>query len=103
MEQLKWLIEYKDYVPHLSKNWRYILLPITIVWFLAQFVIFSFFGFTLGYVAALMGVFISLFEMPEDRDWDIVIRLFVLPIIAPFIWWYKYFKYGEYGVLLSKD
>lgn len=98
------VLKERDDVPKIkSKTWRFILLPITIIWFLFQLIAFSYAG---GHVCLFLGVggiIFSVFSMPDEREVIFLLSLLILllPIFAPFLWWYKYFKYGEYSVLIQ--
>ena len=92
---------YNEDVLHMSIFWRIVLFPIFSIWFLFQLAVFSCFG---GVMIFILGFFSSLGcigsknwreDLPEHLGFT------VMPIIAPFIWLYLYFKYGQYCTLFD--
>jgi hypothetical protein len=92
----------KEHILHLSLLWRFLLFPIMIPWFLFQLFALSFFC---GMALMMIALFSFLIIM-GSKDWKEECKdslgMFFLPIIAPIIWWIRYFKYGEYVTLFDE-
>ena len=88
-------------VLHLSIFWRIILFPIFSIWFLFQLFVFS---FVAGIPIFMLGL-LSIIGEIGHRNWEEkVVESFgymTMPITAPFIWLYFYFKYGQYCTLFA--
>lgn len=104
---MKELIEFlnkprKDII-HLNIFWRLILFPIIFVWwFLFQLFVLSCFC---GYLSIMLGIvtMISAFGSSDwQDDFSAGIGFILLPIISPFVWLYRYFKLGEFNVLIEE-
>lgn len=80
---------------------KVLLMPFMVVWFAIQLFMCSFIGGGILVVLAIMGLLSEIFKKPEDRDWGTPLSFLILPIAAPFIWWYRYFKFGEYNLLIE--
>jgi hypothetical protein len=81
--------------------WRIILSPIMLIWFGMQFVILSCFG---GAFVFVIGFIVLLGSLPykdsgEHRSTAIFFMLF--PFIAPFVWLYRYIRFGEFAPLMN--
>jgi len=75
---------------------RVILIPIMVINFLFQFfiaIIFQMFGM---FMALFMSIMMIITPTDEERDWSLVIYVLTFGLKFPFIWWYRYFKFGEF-------
>jgi hypothetical protein len=76
---------------------RILLSPIFIFWWLIQLIIFSGIGGIISLFFGSMGLFFNLFFKENDN------KMFLLYmfgwVIGPFVWWYRYFKYGKIKIL----
>ena len=85
--------------PRITMMWRFILLPLMIIWWFLQLLVFSGFGGIVCAIIAFVGFFSELGKKSEDRDFESGLFMLLTPIIAPFVWWIRYFKFGEYNPL----
>jgi len=101
-EFFKYINTPKKEVIHLTIFWRIVLFPIIFIWwFIFQLFAFSLFG---GIFVVLMA-FGSMLTAFGSSDWkeDFIegVGFLFMPIIAPFIWLYKYFRLGEFNTLFE--
>lgn len=85
--------------PRVSFLQRFYLLPIFFIWWCIQLLVYSICG---GAFILMLGVPTLLLEFgkkKEDRNWGDSFHFISVPFIYPFIWWIRYFKFGEYNSL----
>ncbi len=78
---------------------RFVLLPLALFSWLLQAVIFGVMGcagFVIGITALVMTMLFGDIDMDKRGLFAITIGWLVY---YPWLWWYRYFKYGHIGVL----
>lgn len=102
-ENLKELFERNEDVPRIKKwYFRILALPIMIPWFLLQLFAFSFMGGIFVVTIALGQMIGGIFSQNKEELKE-GFEFFLMPIVAPFIWWIRYIVYGEYKDLMGDD
>ena len=89
-----------DYRPSIGMAMRFIMLPLAFIWWSLQLFMFTCMS-AFSTVIAIGMLLSSIFEKPEDRQLEDAAMFLLLPLIAPIAWWYRYFKYGQYNVLIE--
>lgn len=88
---------------HLNIFWRLILFPTIFVWwFLFQLFVLSCFC---GCISIMFGI-VAMLGAFGSSDWQddfaAGFGFIILPIISPFIWLYRYFRFGEFNTLIEE-
>lgn len=102
--EFKYIWDKDEDNPRINLLMRFIMLPLAILWWGLQL-----FGMTMlgcaGSVVFLIIALGSVFQKPYDRDFTLIqwLQFPALIITAPFIWWYKYWKFGEYNMLIKDN
>lgn len=86
-------------VLHLNIFWRIALFPLIIWWFVFQTVFFSLLLGT-GLIIVVGAAAVITLGTKENLE---AVDLLLLPIIAPFVWLYRYFVLGEFCTLFEED
>lgn len=74
-----------------SKNNRLLLSPLYLFWWMFQ--LFAFYWFALGMSFFLLLITL-LMSIGNKDSTDVFIVVFIYSFFSPFIWWYRYFKFG---------
>lgn len=77
---------------------RLLLFPIIFIWWLIQLTVFSLIGGFLSLMFGIMGLILSLI-LGDNIDIKMNFIFIFGWVIAPFIWWYRYFKFGDIKIL----
>jgi len=93
----------REGIIHLSIFWRIVLFPtIFIWWFLLQLIIFTMIAGPIVMFIAFINMVASFGSIHWKMDIITDFQFFIMPIVAPFIWLYKYFRLGEFNTLLEE-
>lgn len=95
----EWLDEPNNDLQRLSSRGKIAMIPLMLIWFIVQLLVFSIILGMFSVLIGIIGLIIVFFE--KESDYNFPIFLILLPLLGPFIWWYRYIKFGEYNIFIQ--